>query len=67
MAEITISGSTLSSSLMDLLGADDIVPGSEPSYQLCKTIYVSHPLGGKIVDQPIKLAMSQKRGSPPKN
>lgn len=61
MAEITISGSTLSSSLMDLLGADDIVPGSEPSYQLCKTIYVSHPLGGKIVDQPIKLAMSQKR------
>ncbi|OUE47292.1 hypothetical protein BZY94_06210 [Burkholderia territorii] len=61
MAEIEITGSRLSSSLSDLLMADDILPGSEPSYQLCKTIYVSHPLGGKIVDQPIKLAMSQKR------
>ena len=61
MAEIEISGSRLSSSLTELLMADEITPGAEPSYQLCKTIYVSHPLGGKIVDQPIKIAMSQKR------
>lgn len=61
MAEITIQGSALSSSLADLLMADDIVPGAEPSYQLAKTIYAFHPLGGKIVDQPIKIAMSQKR------
>ncbi len=61
MAEITITGSKLSSSLLDLLMADDIVPGAEVSYQLCKLIYSHHPLGGKIVDQPIKLAMSQKR------
>ncbi|MDR6389219.1 anti-CBASS protein Acb1 family protein [Paraburkholderia phenoliruptrix] len=61
MAEITIQGSKLSSSLKDLLMADDIVPGAAPSYQLCKTIYSFHPLGSKIVDQPIKLAMSQKR------
>lgn len=61
MAEITISGSNLSSALADLLMADEIVPGADPSYQLCKVIYSYHPLGGKIVDQPIKLAMSQKR------
>ncbi|WP_027798257.1 anti-CBASS protein Acb1 family protein [Paraburkholderia dilworthii] len=61
MAEITILGSSLSSSLMDILMADGIIPGSEPSYHLCKTIYSFHPLGSKIVDQPIKLAMSQKR------
>jgi hypothetical protein len=61
MAEITITGSKLSSSLLDLLMADDIVPGADVSYQLCKLIYSHHPLGGKIVDQPIKLAMSQKR------
>ncbi|WP_321913570.1 anti-CBASS protein Acb1 family protein [Paraburkholderia sp. J11-2] len=61
MAEITIGGSSLSSALTDLLMADDIMPGAEPSYQLCKTVYAFHPLGGKIVDQPIKIAMSQKR------
>lgn len=61
MAEINIQGSQLTSSLMDLLVAADIVPGAEPSYHLCKTIYSAHPLGGKIVDQPIKIAMSQKR------
>ncbi|KWN80859.1 hypothetical protein WM24_23790 [Burkholderia ubonensis] len=41
--------------------AEDIEPGDSPSYELCKTIYSYHPLGSKIVDQPIKLAMSQKR------
>jgi hypothetical protein len=61
MAEITIQGSKLSSSLMELLMADDLVPGHEPSYALCKTIYAWHPLGSKIVDQPIKIAMSQAR------
>jgi hypothetical protein len=61
MAEITIEGSRLSSALTDLLMADEIVPGAEPSYQLCKQIYAYHPLGSKIVDQPIKIAMSQRR------
>jgi hypothetical protein len=61
MAEITIQGSKLSSNLMTLLLADDIVPGHAPSYELCKTIFAWHPLGSKIVDQPIKIAMSQRR------
>lgn len=61
MAEITINGSALTSSLMEMLMAEDIVPGEQPSYALAKTIYAFHPLGGKIVDQPIKIAMSQKR------
>ncbi|WP_051672603.1 anti-CBASS protein Acb1 family protein [Caballeronia glathei] len=46
---------------MDLLVADGIFPGHEPSYALCKTIYAFHPLGGKVVDQPIQIAMSQAR------
>ncbi|MHB8915874.1 MAG: anti-CBASS protein Acb1 family protein [Thiobacillus sp.] len=49
------------SSLMDLLLTDDIQPGSEPGYQTCKTIYVAHPLGGKMAESPIKLAQSQPR------
>lgn len=61
MAEITLTGSRLNSSLYDLLMAEDLVPGSDPSYQLCKQIYAYHPLGGKIVDTPIRLALSQER------
>lgn len=61
MAEITIAGSNVGSALYNLLMSEDITPGDQPSYELCKLIYVSHPLGGKIVDQPIKIAMSQKR------
>jgi hypothetical protein len=61
MADITIQGSNVSSNLMSLLMSDDITPGDSPSYELCKQIYAYHPLGSKIVDQPIKIAMSQPR------
>lgn len=61
MAETIIAGSKVNPSLMALLCAEDLAPGAEPSYQLCKTIYAYHPLGGKIVDSPIRIAMSQPR------
>lgn len=61
MSEININGSTLSSSLKDLLMCDGIDPGTDPSYQICKTIYLYHPLGGKMVDRPLKMALSQPR------
>lgn len=51
----------LSSTLMDMLLADAIVPGSPPSYQLCKKIFVEHPLGGKMAESPVKMAQSQER------
>lgn len=60
-ASMTIGASSLSSDLMYLLQAQDIEPGSEPSYQLCKTIYVAHPMGKKMVDAPIDMAQSQER------
>jgi len=40
---------------------DEIVPGSDASYQICKTIYSYHPLGRKMVDAPIVMAQSQQR------
>ena len=58
---LTIGNSSLGSALMQLLTADDIVPGSTPSYQLCKTIYLYHPLGMKMAEAPINLAQSQQR------
>lgn len=68
---ITISGSSAGSSLESLLMCDELVPGAELSYQLAKTIYEYHPLGGKMADKPIQMAMSRDRkisipGSPEK-
>ena len=53
--------SSMSPALMSLLVCDDIVPGSSPSYQTCKTIYAYHPLGAKMAESPIKLAQTQAR------
>ena len=49
------------SSLMRLLAAEDIVPGSIASYQLCKDIYTYHILGAKMAEAPINMAQSQER------
>ncbi|HBY7977420.1 anti-CBASS protein Acb1 family protein [Klebsiella pneumoniae] len=54
-------GSCYHSELMALLDSDDIHPGSTAGYQTCKTIYLFHPLGGKMVDRPIKMAMNESR------
>ena len=59
-ATISVS-SSLGGVLQDLLNADDILPGDEPSYQLCKSLFISHPLGGKMAETPIRLAQSQGR------
>ena len=61
MATFNVNSSALGSQLMDLLMADDLVPGSEPSYQIAKTIYLFHPMGAKLVEQPVKIAQSQQR------
>jgi hypothetical protein len=61
VSTVNVKGSTLGNSLQTLLMADDIVPGENPSYQLCKTIYLYHPLGAKIAEKPVKIAQSQPR------
>jgi hypothetical protein len=58
-AQLGFSG--LGSALTDLLLCDEIIPGSPPSYAVCKTIYVYHPLGQKIAEGPINMAQSQER------
>jgi len=49
------------SELLSLLSCDAIVPGSAPSYQLAKTIYLFHPLGAKMAETPVKMARSKPR------
>lgn len=61
MAELQINSSTLGNNLQQLLVASDIQPGDSPSYQLCKTIFLYHPLGAKMVEAPIRMAQSQQR------
>jgi hypothetical protein len=54
-------GAALTSDLMQILNATEIQPGSQPSYQLCKALYTSHPLGSKMAEAPINMAQSQER------
>lgn len=61
MSQVTIGGTPLSTALQQFLMADCIEPGTQPSYQLCKTIYTEHPLGEKIASAPIRMAQSQAR------
>jgi hypothetical protein len=56
-----LPGCNLGTALQELLCSDDIMPGSAPGYQTCKTIYTYHPLGAKIAEYPVKMAQSQKR------
>ena len=60
-AYISAGGTGLSTELQEFLLSDSIQPGSDPSYQLCKTIYCYHPLGAKMADAPIEMAQSQAR------
>jgi hypothetical protein len=61
MSALEINGSSLGTALADFLEAPDIQPGHQPSYQLCKDLWLYHPLGNKMVDSPIAMAQSQKR------
>ena len=59
-SEIILSGQ-IGSELMSILMAEAIVPGSPPSYQLCKNLFAYHPVGAKMAEAPINMAQSQAR------
>ncbi|WP_155004067.1 anti-CBASS protein Acb1 family protein [Klebsiella grimontii] len=61
MNEDDIALGSCSPGLITLLDSDDIQPGMSAGYETCKTIYLFHPLGGKMVDRPIKMAMNEPR------
>ncbi|MCS6004625.1 DUF1073 domain-containing protein [Klebsiella pneumoniae subsp. pneumoniae] len=61
MNEDDIAIGSCSPELITLLDSEDIQPGMSAGYQTCKTIYLFHPLGGKMVDRPIKMAMNEPR------
>lgn len=60
MAEVRID-CNLSSALCEILNSEAIEPGSDVGYELCKLIWMYHPLGGKLVEKPIDMAMCKPR------
>ncbi|QBY43985.1 DUF1073 domain-containing protein [Arsenophonus nasoniae] len=60
MAEIETLNSS-NSQLLSLLESTDIKPGSRAGYQLCKLLWAYHPLGGKLVEKPITMALCKPR------
>jgi len=57
----TLGISNVGSDLTNLLLCEQIVPGTPPSYQVCKSIFTAHPLGGKMAETPVNMAQSQNR------
>src|SRR6516165_4146206 len=53
--------STPGNALNELLVAPDIITGDTVSYETCRMIYLDNPLGARIVEGPVSLALSQKR------
>lgn len=60
MAEIQIDNG-VGSALVKILDSDDIQPGTDVSYETCKLLWQFHPLGGKLVEKPISMAMCKPR------
>jgi hypothetical protein len=40
---------------------DEIEPGADPSYEICKILFLYHPIGQKLAETPIKMAMRLPR------
>lgn len=59
-SEIVLTGQ-IGSALTRILMAESLVPGTGPSYELAKLLYVYHPLGAKMTEAPVNMAQSQER------
>lgn len=59
--ELSFEGSGRGNALAQMLNGGDISPGDAPSYELCKTIYLYHPLGAKLAEAPVALAQAKPR------
>lgn len=60
MADIQINSSLIPANLTQILNSD-VQPGSDIGYDLCKTLWQFHPLAGKMIEKPVRLALSKPR------
>jgi hypothetical protein len=61
MSQITVNSSEVGNAIQEILLSNDIQPGEEPSYNICKLLYLYHPIAKKMVDAPITMAQCQQR------
>jgi hypothetical protein len=61
MSNIAVNTSSVPSQLLMLLNTNGIDPGTQAGYELCKQLWIYHPLGGKLVEKPVNLALSKPR------
>jgi hypothetical protein len=62
MSEVNINrGSTIPSALMQILDVNNIEVGTDVGYETCKILWAYHPLGGKLVEKPVKMALAKPR------
>lgn len=60
MADMEVN-TGLGSQLMTILESQDIEPGSNVGYQTCKLLWEYHPMAAKMVEKPVRLALSKNR------
>lgn len=60
MAEVHFNDN-IGSELTKILEHEGIQPGTDVGYELCKLLWQFHPLGGKLVEKPIEMAMCKPR------
>lgn len=56
-----LDSTPLGNSLEEIFLSADITPGDAVSYNVCKSIFLYHPLGYKMVCGPLQLAMAEGR------
>jgi hypothetical protein len=56
-----LDSTALGNSLEEIFFTGDISPGDIVSYNICKSIFLYHPLGYKMVCGPLQLAMAEGR------
>lgn len=61
MSNVQVNSTVLPSELAQILESNQVQIGSQISYQLCKLLWEYHPLAGKIIEKPVRLALSKSR------
>ena len=61
MSQVTVTNTGLGCGMGGFMGDQDISPGDPAGYALCKALWEYHPLASKLVEKPIRLALSKNR------
>jgi hypothetical protein len=61
VGNFNLDTTALGGTIRQILDQEDLLPGDEPSYQICKSLFLAHPFGQKMAELPVSLAQTQER------